>query len=167
MGKSLGRRNHRCTRAFGKAVLFSIFFCGCKLPKSFHIGLSAAKVRISSRTCASGPYFFRLFRNAGPRMEETCRGRGGPYARIGTSGCPPVVPVRTRGPCVPAFLRENLTGRKHPRTPLTPSVDGLLSARARSPFRGRAERRGRCGHGKARRSGASGPLCRRAQVCTI
>lgn len=130
MGKSLGRRNHRCTRAFGKAVLFSIFFCGCKLPKSFHIGLSAAKVRISSRTCASGPYFFRLFRNAGPRMEETCRGRGGPYARIATSGCPPVVPVRTRGPCVPTFLRETRwDGSFLVRPPLRPGTDSFPPGR--------------------------------------
>lgn len=167
MGKSLGRRNHRCTRAFGKAVLFSIFFCGCKLPKSFHIGLSAAKVRISSRTCASRPYFFRLFRNAGPRMEETCRGRAGPCVRV---------PVRIRDGMVQfgradraslRFFEGNPEGWELPRVPLTPSGDGLLSARARSPFRRRAERRGRCGHGKARRGGASGPLCRRAQVCTI
>ncbi len=26
--------------------LFSIFFCGCKLPKSFHIFISSAKVGI-------------------------------------------------------------------------------------------------------------------------
>ena len=143
MGKSLGRRNHRCTRAFGKAVLFSIFFCGCKLPKSFHIGLSAAKVRISSRTCASGPYFFRLFRNAGPRMEETCRGRAGAYV---------CAPVRIRDGMVQfgradrASLRfwKNRSNTPHDNVVGTHGGMGasscaLNSARGRTPFRPGAE----------------------------
>ena len=49
MGKEIGRNAKKSLPCGSLVFYFSIFFCGCKQPKSVHIVKSPTKVRISER----------------------------------------------------------------------------------------------------------------------
>ncbi len=59
-GKELGKDALTifCPQTGDSHCRFSIFFCGCKQPKSIHILISAAKVRLSVHNTKGKTIFF-------------------------------------------------------------------------------------------------------------
>ena len=55
MGREIGQK---CVRNIFFVSRFSIFFCGCKQPKSIHIYFSAAKIRKIERRAKKIVLFF-------------------------------------------------------------------------------------------------------------
>ncbi len=55
MGKEIG---HKCVTEQCEARRFSIFFCGCKQPKSIHMSNLCAKVQLSERREKKNAKFF-------------------------------------------------------------------------------------------------------------